>query len=29
MKLEGFSKYEIYPYEQRVWSYKRNKKTRL
>lgn len=25
MKLEGFSKYEIYPYEQRVWSYKRNK----
>lgn len=25
MKLVGFSKYEIYPNEQRVWSYKRNK----
>lgn len=25
MRLEGFSKYEIYPKEQRVWSYKRNK----
>lgn len=25
MKLNGFSKYEIYPNEQRVWGYKRGK----
>lgn len=25
MKLDNFSKYEIYPDEQKVWSYKRNK----
>lgn len=25
MKLEGFSKYEIYPEQGKVWSYKRNR----
>lgn len=25
MRIKGFSKYEIYPEEQKIWSYKRNK----